>query len=240
VPEFVAQQFPTDYTLEHNLMAWNWNQLTKTLSYFEVIPIVSNLQRMFQPTPPPPQPQISLNPQGEKILFDFRSITDLSQTWGAVDDVVMGGVSESGMMKSIDGALFTGNVSTAQSGGFVSVRTRNFQFPLDLSAYTGLEIKLKGDGSRYKFFARSSDGWDTVAYSYAFNTIANEWMTIRVPFIEMVAVLRAKTIPNAPPIDVKNIRSFQFMLSKFEYDGQLNPHFTAGHFALTLDSIRAY
>ena len=221
-------------------MAWNLNQMAKTLSYFEVIPIVSDLKRMFQPTPPPPQPQMAINPQGETVLFDFRTITDLSQTWGAVDDVVMGGVSESSLVKCLEGALFTGNVSTDQSGGFVSVRTRNFQIPLDLSRYTGLELKLRGDGNRYKFLARSSDGWDTLAYSYAFNTTANEWITVRIPFVEMVAVMRAKTIPNAPPIEARNIRSLQLMLSKFEYDGQLNPSFTPGQFALTIDSIRTY
>ena len=221
-------------------MAWNFNQLAKTLSYFEVIPIVSDLKRMFQPTPPPPQPQMIVNSQGETVLFDFRSITDLSQTWGAVDDVVMGGVSESGLIKCVEGALFTGLVSTEQSGGFVSVRTRNFQVPLDLSTHTGLEIKLKGDGNRYKFLARSSDGWDTLAYAYSFNTTKNEWMNVRIPFLEMVAVMRAKTVPNAPPIDVRNLRSLQLMLSKFEYDGQLNPSFTPGQFALTIDSIRTY
>ena len=219
-------------------MAWNLNQMAKTLSYFEVIPIVSDLKRMFQPTPPPPQ--IVINSQGETLLFDFRTLTDLSQTWGAVDDVVMGGVSESSLVKCLEGALFTGNVSTDQSGGFVSVRTRNFQIPLDLSRYTGLELKLKGDGNRYKFLARSSDGWDTLAYSYAFNTTANEWMTVRIPFVEMVAVMRAKTVPNAPPIEARNIRSLQLMLSKFEYDGQLNLSFTPGQFALTIDSIRTY
>ena len=217
-------------------MAWNLNQMAKTLSYFEVIPIVSDLKRMFQPTPP----QIAINPQGETLLFDFRTLTDLSQTWGAVDDVVMGGVSESSLVKCLEGALFTGNVSTDQSGGFVSVRTRNFQIPLDLSRHTGLELKLKGDGNRYKFLARSSDGWDTLAYAYSFNTTANEWMTVRIPFVEMVAVMRAKTIPNAPPIEARNIRSLQLMLSKFEYDGQLNPSFTPGQFALTIDSIRTY
>lgn len=221
-------------------MPFNFNQLAKTLSYFEALPIVSDLQRMFQPTPPPPQPQIILSSSGEKVLFDFRTQIDLSQTWGAVDDVVMGGVSESGMMKTIEGALFTGNVSTEQSGGFVSVRTRNFPEPLDLSAYQGLELRLKGDGNRYKFFLRSSLGWDTMAYAYAFNTVAGEWITVRVPFVEMVAVQRAKTIPNAPPVDTRNLRSFQLMLSKFEYNGQLNPSFTAGRFSLSVESIRAY
>jgi Complex I intermediate-associated protein 30 (CIA30) len=221
-------------------MPFNFNQLAKTLSYFEAVPIVSDLQRMFQPTPPPPQPQVVISSSGEKVLFDFRTQIDLSQTWGAVDDVVMGGVSESGMIKTIEGALFTGNVSTEQSGGFVSVRTRNFPEPLDLSAYQGLELRLKGDGNRYKFFLRSSLGWDTVAYAYAFNTVAGDWITVRVPFLEMVAVQRAKTIANAPPVDTRNLRSFQLMLSKFEYDGQLNPSFTAGRFSLSVESIRAY
>jgi hypothetical protein len=221
-------------------MPFNFNQLAKTLSYFEAVPILSDLQRMFQPTPPPPQPQVILASSGENLLFDFRTQIDLSQTWGAVDDVVMGGVSESGMIKTIEGALFTGNVSTEQSGGFVSVRTRNFPEPLDLSAYQGLELRLKGDGNRYKFFLRSSLGWDTVAYAYAFNTVAGDWITVRVPFLEMVAVQRAKTIANAPPVDTRNLRSFQLMLSKFEYDGQLNPSFTAGRFSLSVESIRAY
>jgi hypothetical protein len=157
-----------------------------------------------------------------------------------VDDVVMGGVSESGIVKTIEGALFTGNVSTDQSGGFVSVRTRNFPEPLDLSAYQGLELRLKGDGNRYKFFLRSTLGWDTVAYAYAFDTVAGDWITVRVPFAQMVAVQRAKTLTNAPPVDTRNLRSFQLMLSKFEYDGQLNPRFTAGRFSLSMESIRAY
>jgi hypothetical protein len=221
-------------------MPFNFNQLAKTLSYFEAVPILSDLQKMFQPSPPPPQPQILLSSSGDKVLFDFKTQIDLSQTWGAVDDVVMGGVSSSGMMKTIDGALFTGHVSTDQSGGFVSVRTRNFPEPLDLSAYQGLELRLKGDGNRYKFFLRTSLGWDTVAYAYAFDTVAGEWINVRVPLTAMVAVQRAKTIPNAPPIEARNIRSLQFMLSKFEYDGQLNPRFTPGSFSLSIESIRAY
>jgi hypothetical protein len=221
-------------------MPFNLNQLAKTLSYFEAIPLLSNFQRMFHPTPPPQQPQIVLSSTGEKILFDFRTQIDLTQTWGAVDDVVMGGVSESGIIKSIEGALFTGNVSTDQSGGFVSVRTRNFPEPLDLSMYQGLELRLKGDGNRYKFFVRTSLGWDTLAYAYAFDTIAGEWITVRVPFLEMVAVQRAKTVDNAPPVDMRNLRSLQFMLSKFEYNGQLNPRFTAGRFSLSIESIGTY
>jgi Complex I intermediate-associated protein 30 (CIA30) len=49
--------------------------------------------------------------------------------WGSLDDVVMGGVSESGLYLSpgsgpdgCDAAVFSGNVSTDNNGGFASVR----------------------------------------------------------------------------------------------------------------------
>jgi hypothetical protein len=70
--------------------------------------------------------------------------------------------------------------------------------------------------------------------------MAGEWITVRVPFLDMVAVERAKTVDNAPPVDIRNLRSLQFMLSKFEYNGQLNPRFTAGRFSLSIESIGTY
>lgn len=177
----------------------------------------------------------------EKLIFDFtHPSSDLKNIWGAVDDVVMGGVSESDI-RLVDGtALFTGNVSTANSGGFVSVRTRNFDPPFNLSGYEGIELRLRGDGKRYKFFIRTESRWDGIAYSYSFDTVANEWITVRVPFTELVPVFRAKTAKDAPTCDTSNICSFQLMLSKFEYDGELNPKFEPGGFALQVESIKAY
>lgn len=48
-------------------------------------------------------------------------------------------------------AVFAGEVKTSNSGGFVSVRTRNISPSLDLSAYDALRLRVKGDGNRYKF-----------------------------------------------------------------------------------------
>jgi len=36
------------------------------------------------------------------------------------------------------------------------------------------------------------------------------------------------------------IRSMQLMLSKFEYDGELNPNIQMGRFELPIESIQAY
>lgn len=182
-----------------------------------------------------------LQPHAEQIIFDFNQPSDdLKNTWGAVDDVVMGGVSES-EIRLVDGtALFTGNVSTQNSGGFASVRTKNLTQPLDLSKYEGIELRVRGDGNRYKFLLRTEAKWDGVAYSYSFDTISNDWITVRIPFRQMVPVFRAKTLTTGEKIDSKNICSLQLMLSKFEYDGELNPSFTSGGFALQVESIKAY
>jgi hypothetical protein len=152
----------------------------------------------------------------------------------------MGGVSASGIQPDAEGASFTGYVSTANSGGFASVRTRNFDPPLDLSKALGIELQLKGDGKRYKFLLRDEETWDSVAYAYSFNTKSGVWLTVRIPFAELVPVLRAKTVKNGPTLNSRRIRSLQLMLSKFEYDGALNPYFTAGEFALVLGSIGMY
>jgi uncharacterized protein YbjT (DUF2867 family) len=173
-------------------------------------------------------------------LFDFTHPTiDLQATWGAVDDVVMGGVSQSGMRLRAGVAVFSGNVSTDNSGGFASVRTRNLDPSLNLSNYQGIELRVKGDGQRYKIFLRTEEKWDGVGYAHSFDTIANEWMTIQVPFKDLVPIFRAKTVPNAP-LDTTQVCSFQLMLSKFEYDRALNPRFTPGLFSLEIESIAAY
>ncbi|WP_016953583.1 CIA30 family protein [Anabaena sp. PCC 7108] len=178
---------------------------------------------------------------GEKLIFDFTKPTDeLKNIWGALDDVVMGGVSASSFQILENTALFSGNVSTANSGGFASVRTKNFSPPFDLSGYEGVRLRVKGDGQRYKIFLRTESTWDGVGYSYSFDTVANTWIDITIPFANLVPVFRAKIVKDSPKIDSSKVCSFQLMLSKFEYDGALNPKFTPGGFAIHLESIKAY
>lgn len=185
--------------------------------------------------------QLKTVPPEEKLIFDFKNPSnDLKETWGAVDDVVMGGVSESSIQLVENTALFSGNVSTANSGGFVSVRTKNFETPLNLTGYKGIELRVKGDGKRYKFFIRTDPKWDGVAYSYSFDTEPNNWITVRIPFESLVPVFRAKTMDFADPLELSKISSVQLMLSKFEYDKELNPKFEPGGFTLQVEAIKAY
>lgn len=177
----------------------------------------------------------------ERLLFDFTNPNqDIKDFWGAVDDVVMGGVSESQIRLVSDRAIFSGNVSTANNGGFASVRTRNFTTPLDLSSYEGISLRVQGDGKRYKFIMRCEGKWDGIAYCYSFDTIYNYTQTIDIPFSALIPVRRAKTVPEAGAFDPSKVYSLQLMLSKFEYDGALNPRFSPGVFGLEVESIKAY
>lgn len=55
---------------------------------------------------------------------------------------------------------------------------QNFSVPEDLSAYDGLELRLKGDGRRYKLIIRTSSDWDTVGYTASFDTVAGQWQSV--------------------------------------------------------------
>jgi hypothetical protein len=228
--------------MSNQRQGWDLGRFVQTLAYFESIPVVSDIQRMFQPQQPPPSPSVIVQANGNSVVFDFvngNANQDLAQTWGAVDDVVMGGVSNSQVVASPQGAIFTGNVSTDNSGGFASVRTRNFEPALNWGRYSGVELNVRGDGQRYKFLLRSDLGWDSVAFAHSFDTIAGQWTTVKIPFSTLIPVFRAKTLPDTV-INPASIRSVQLMLSKFEYDRALNPKFTAGKFELIISSIGLY
>ncbi|KAF2302991.1 hypothetical protein GH714_012352 [Hevea brasiliensis] len=182
-----------------------------------------------------------------KLLFGCEDNSFKDLPWGALDDVVMGGVSESNFQIDTTGGenggptgIFKGVVSTANNGGFTSIRTRNFSTPENLSAYDGLELRLKGDGRRYKLIVRTSRDWDTVGYTASFDTVEG-WQSVNTPAISSLRpIFRARTVSDAPPFDQSNIVSLQLMFSKFEYDGKLNPTFIEGPFQLPLSSIRAF
>ncbi|KAL7129836.1 hypothetical protein ABFS83_13G094000 [Erythranthe nasuta] len=182
-----------------------------------------------------------------KLIFGFDENISRELPWGALDDVVMGGVSESTFLIDSNGGengtptgIFRGIVSTTNNGGFTSVRTKNFSIPEDLSAYDGLELRVKGNGLRYKLIIRTSRDWDTVGYTVGFDTVKDQWQSVRLPFSSLRPIFRAKTVADAPPFNPSEIISLQLMFSKFEYDGKLNPTFLEGPFQLPISAIRAY
>lgn len=165
--------------------------------------------------------------QQPRTLFDFGSAAG-EDAWTSTDDVVMGGVSSSALRIESQGvAILEGDLSLERGGGFASVHARLPQ--VDLSAYGGLEMRIRGDGRRYRARLRSAPD-ASVSYQVSFETSSGVWESIRLPFKSFKPRSQGRAIPDAPPLDVGNITSFGWIVA----DKQ------AGHFRLEIDWVRAY
>ncbi len=117
----------------------------------------------------------------QMTLFDFSGTADISG-WEIVDDVVMGGRSDGTFYLSTEGnGVFSGKVSLENNGGFSSVRYDIDD--LDIETYDTFVLKIKGDGKRYQFRAKSRR-YDRQSYISYFET-NGEWQEIEIPMNEM-------------------------------------------------------
>jgi len=164
----------------------------------------------------------------ETLLYDFTD-PRVAAEWAAINDVVMGGVSSGGVASTGDGTLlFAGNVSLENSGGFASARSRARAW--DLGSCSGIVIRVRGDGKRYKLNLKTDSALDGVMYRVPFETREGEWQTLRFPFSRFRASFRGREVPDAPPLDPARIASFGLLIS----DKQ------AGPFRLELAWIGAF
>jgi monofunctional biosynthetic peptidoglycan transglycosylase len=144
-----------------------------------------------------------------ETLIDF-SQQDAVQGWTIVNDGVMGGVSESQVEWIDEGAArFAGYVSLANNGGFASLWAR-FS-PLDLRAYDGIEITVRGDGQRYGMYLNNQRG--SVQYDQKFETTAGEWITVRLPFRDFYPVYFGQRVPFLP-LNRAAIRGMTFIIEE--------------------------
>lgn len=166
---------------------------------------------------------------GMSVVFDFRQQAEVDR-WYAVNDDVMGGVSQGGLSLLEPGeALFSGNLSLENNGGFSTVRSRARSWT-ELDGNAGLSIKVKGDGRTYSFFVQTSKQQDVLVYEVPFKTVAGEWITLDFGF-ELFRVNYMGWNPSGyKALEPGEIQKFGFMLN----DGQQGP------FALEVDWIATY
>ena len=143
-----------------------------------------------------------------ELLIDFN--LDLTtRNWQIVDDRVMGGQSYGNFEISDDGhGLFYGDVTTANNGGFSSVR---FQFETrNLSEYEFAVLKIKGDGKNYQLRIKA-DRWDRESYIYQFET-SGEWEEVKIPLREMKPSWRGMTL-NIPDYDARKFEQMSILIA---------------------------
>jgi hypothetical protein len=163
----------------------------------------------------------------EKILFDFQTATN-SPAWQVVNDDVMGGVSTSQFqLLTNGGAIFNGVVSLENNGGFASVRSAPVRE--NLNGCDAFVLRVRGDGRRYKFIARTESGFNAPNYQAGFTTKRGEWTEHRLAFKDFVPSFRGRVLTDLPPLNGARIASVGVLIA----DKQ------AGPFRLELGWIKA-
>jgi hypothetical protein len=138
--------------------------------------------------------------------------------WYVVNDGVMGGRSSS-RMRPEDGdvAVFEGNLSLENNGGFASVRTEIAEGAL--AGASALVLTVRGDGKRYQLRLRMSGRFDGVAYAASFETTAGEWSEVELPLEGFRPTFRGYTPRDTGPLDPARVRQVGLMLT----DKQVGP-----------------
>ena len=160
-------------------------------------------------------------------LVDFAR-SDATMDWHPIDDVVMGGVSQSALQPYSPGvACFRGVVSLEHGGGFASVRTEPRKW--NTAGARAFVVRCRGDGRQYKFTVRTDDGLDGVQYQSRFQPPQGKWAEVELPITSFAASFRGRPVAGAGPLDAAMVRCIGLMVS----DRQ------AGPFELLLEWIDA-
>ena len=162
-----------------------------------------------------------------KVLFEFTG-ADPSPEWRATNDTVMGGVSVGKAELTKEGMDFSGYLSLENNGGFASV---HMGVDLDLSDYSGVRLKVLGDGRVYQLRFESNamhrQRWP-VSFRGDFETVDGEWTEVFISFSELSQTWRGSRLAGHN-FSKDDIRRVAFMLA----DGQ------AGEFTLKVAWIHA-
>jgi NADH dehydrogenase [ubiquinone] 1 alpha subcomplex assembly factor 1 len=158
-------------------------------------------------------------------LFRFDTAASVAD-FSPIDDRVMGGRSMSRLRHDPAGhAVFEGEVSLEEGGGFASVRSR--PLALGCAEAVACRIEVLGDGKRYKLNLRTDDRFDGVTFQAMFEPVPGEWTVLRLPLARFVPTWRGRPADGAPALQPECLRQLGLTIG----DRQ------AGAFALALRSI---
>ena len=158
-------------------------------------------------------------------LFEFTG-ADAAKEWQAVNDGVMGGVSE-GKFKIADKKTleFFGTLSLENNGGFASVRTKAKK--LGLEKGDTVVAKVRGDGREYTLNLFLNKPLIAFSYRATIQTKKDEWIEVKVPLEKFEATSFGRVVKDAGAVKPDEVNALGFMVSDKK----------AGPFKLEVESI---
>jgi monofunctional biosynthetic peptidoglycan transglycosylase len=144
-------------------------------------------------------------------LVDFGG-PEAAQQWQAVNDGVMGGVSDGRFTITDEKTLeFSGTLSLENNGGFASVRTKATD--LDIEAGDTLVVRVKGDGREYVLNLYTKSRRMAFSYRAPLPTTKDEWTEVRVPLEDFIPTAFGRRVQGMGPVGPDQINGLGFMLS---------------------------
>ncbi len=144
-------------------------------------------------------------------LFDFTG-ADAAKDWQAVNDGVMGGVSE-GKFKITDKKTmeFFGTLSLKNNGGFASVRTKAKKLGLEME--DTLIARVRGDGREFSLNLYLNTQRIAFSYRAMVQTKKDEWIDVRVPLDKFEATWFGRVVKDAGAAKPEEVNALGFLLS---------------------------
>ena len=169
----------------------------------------------------------SLQQNEDNILLN-ASIMKTEKQWRIVNDGVMGGLSSSKTVIKDDKIVFNGNVSLENNGGFASLRStvKDYNF----EKFSGIEIKIKGDGKRYSVSMKETTYFNGYFYTSSFETKKDVWIVVQIPFNQFKLYYYGKETSSNKKIPLSNIKEISLLIG----DKQ------EGSFITEVDYIKLY
>jgi len=161
-----------------------------------------------------------------QVLFDFTG-ADAAKEWQAVNDGVMGGVSE-GKFKITDKKTlaFFGTLSLENNGGFASVRSKAKKLGLDKG--DSIVAKVRGDGREYNLNLYLNKPLMAFSYRATVQTKKDEWIEVKVPLDKFEATSFGRPVKDAGAVKPEEVNALGFLLGDKK----------AGPFNLEIESIK--
>ena len=144
-------------------------------------------------------------------LFDFTG-ADAAKDWQAVNDGVMGGVSEGTFQITDQKALeFFGTLSLENNGGFASVRTKAKK--LGLESGDALRVRVRGDGRQYSLNLYVPRPQVAFSYRATVTTTSDEWVEVTMPLDTFEATSFGRVVKDAGAVKPNEVNALGFMVS---------------------------
>ena len=150
----------------------------------------------------------------EDVLLPVSDFTgpEAAQQWQAVNDGVMGGVSDGRFRITKDGTLeFFGTLTLENNGGFASVRTKPTD--LDLKAGDTIVVRVKGDGREYVLNLYTASRRRAFSYRAPLPTANQDWHEVEIPLADFIPTAFGRRVQGLGPVEPGQINGLGFMLS---------------------------